>query len=94
MPQRPPIESASVEIDGNKLRTLRKLSGETLETFAAKCGISFGFLSQVERGSRENVGPVVFARICDALGVPADDRLTMVRPAARRRARASARSAA
>jgi transcriptional regulator with XRE-family HTH domain len=86
MSRRPPVESASVEIDGNKLRTMRKMRGDTLEVFATKCGISFGFLSQVERGTRPNVGTIVFTRICDALDVDADQRMSMVRPAARRRA--------
>ena len=85
MSRRPPIESASVEIDGSKLRTMRKMRGDTLEVFAERCGISFGFLSQVERGSRPNVGTAVFTRICDALDVDPDQRMTMIRPAARRR---------
>lgn len=79
MPLRPDIECPSVEIDGTKLRTLRKLRGETLEDFAARCDISYGYLGQIERGTRPNVGPRNFVRICDALEIPAADRIGMVR---------------
>ncbi len=73
-----PIVTSSVEIDGAKLREMRKLKGDTLKGFAAKCGISFTFLSQLERGDR-NATPPVFARICNALGLAEDDRARMVR---------------
>lgn len=66
MPQPSP---ASVEIDGAQLRELRKLSGETLVTFAPKCGIGYQYLSQIERGDRPRVSPPTYARICDALGI-------------------------
>lgn len=93
MPQRRPIDTASVEIDGHKLRTLRKLQGDTLITFSEKVGISFGFLSQVERGTR-NVGPSVYVKICDTLSITPDNRAFLMRGAARRRAGITARSAA
>lgn len=60
---------AGVEIDGAKLRELRQLSGDTLTTFAPKCGISLQYLSQIERGQRPRVSPPAYARICVALGV-------------------------
>lgn len=58
---------AGVEIDGAKLRELRQLRGETLAKFAATCGISTQYLSQVERGDRPRVSPPVYGRICAAL---------------------------
>jgi transcriptional regulator with XRE-family HTH domain len=91
MPRRPLIDTASVEVDGYKLRNLRKLQGHTLESLAAKVEISFGFLSQIERGNR-NVGPVVFSRICDALDLA--DRASLLSPAARRRLAAANKVAA
>lgn len=60
---------AGVEIDGAKLRELRKMSGETLVSFAPKCDITFQYLSQLERGDRRRVSPPTYARICQALGV-------------------------
>lgn len=93
MPRRPPIDFASVEVDNYKLRSMRKLQGHTLETFAAKVDISFGFLSQIERGNK-NVGPAVFARICDELGIAADERQTLMSPAAQRRLAAACKAVA
>jgi transcriptional regulator with XRE-family HTH domain len=60
---------AGVEIDGAKLRTLRKLAGHNLIHFAPQCGVSFQFLSQIERGDKLRVSPPTYARICDALGL-------------------------
>jgi DNA-binding XRE family transcriptional regulator len=90
MPKRTPPVTAGVEINGNKLRELRKLRGETLEQFAARCEISFGYLGQVERHERPRVNPVIFGRICDALDIPFDSRAVMITPEARRRLRAAA----
>lgn len=90
MPKQTPVVTAGVEINGDKLRELRKHRGETLEGFALRCGISFGYLSQIERRHRPRVSPPTFAAICDALGVPAEARSEMVTPEARRRIRAAA----
>ncbi len=73
-----PVVTSSVEIDGARLRELRKLQGDTLKGFAAKCRISFTFLSQIERGDR-NATPPVFVRICDALGIAEAHRSRLVR---------------
>lgn len=60
---------AGVEIAGGSVREQRKLLGDNLVTFASKAGITFQYLSQIERGDRRTVSPRVFAQICDALGV-------------------------
>lgn len=39
-----------IEMIGNKIRTIRKEKGFTLENMASKTGLSKGLLSQVERG--------------------------------------------
>jgi len=39
-----------IEMIGNKIRTIRKEKGFTLEEMASKTGLSKGLLSQVERG--------------------------------------------
>jgi transcriptional regulator with XRE-family HTH domain len=90
MPKRSPVVTSGVEIHGDKLRELRKQRGETLTEFALRCDISFGYLSQVERRVRERVSPPVFARICDALDIPFNDRSALVTPSARRRIKAAA----
>lgn len=70
-----------VEVDGERLRHLRKLAGHNLVTFAQKIEISWGYLSQIERGRRKNVSPEVFGRICDQLGL--DNRTELMKvPAA------------
>lgn len=73
--------TAGVHIDGDQLRTKRKLAGHALVDFAALAEISFQYLSQIERGDRQSVSPPVFARICDALGVAEEDRDQLVRSA-------------
>ncbi|MEU1240084.1 helix-turn-helix transcriptional regulator [Micromonospora parva] len=60
-------QPAAVDIDGAKLRELRKLRGDTLAEFAASCDISLTYLSQIERGDRPRVSPPVYGRICSAL---------------------------
>jgi transcriptional regulator with XRE-family HTH domain len=90
MPNRAPAVTAGVEVNGDKLRELRKHRGENLEEFAARCGISFGYLSQIERRTRPRVSPTIFGRLCDALDIPFGERAVMVTPEARRRIRAAA----
>jgi transcriptional regulator with XRE-family HTH domain len=70
---------STVSIDGAKVRELRKTSGLNLVDLAPKCGISFQYLSQIERGDRPRVRPPTFARICKALGV---DRRKLLKVAA------------
>lgn len=70
--------SPGVEINGAKLRELRKLMGDDLKAFAGRAGITIQYLSQLELGARRRVSPSTFVRICNALGV--DDRREMVLP--------------
>ncbi|HLL68849.1 MAG TPA: helix-turn-helix transcriptional regulator [Micromonosporaceae bacterium] len=73
-------DPSGVEIDGAKVRQLRKLAGATITTFAQQAALSTQYVSQLERGVRQNVSPPAFARICNALGVPPEQRAAMVRP--------------
>lgn len=77
-----PNESPGVAVAGGELRRLRKLSGDNLEAFATKVGISLQYLSQVETGVRRAVSPPVFASICDALGIDPQNRESLVAKAA------------
>lgn len=85
MTYRKPLVPSGVEIDGPRLREMRKQRGETLQAFADRCGISFGYLGQVERSTRPHISPPMFVRICDALGIAEADRPTMLVRAARKR---------
>lgn len=76
-PQRP-----AVVIDGPKLKELRRARRDTLKTLAATCGISFQYLSQIERGDRPRVSPPVYSRLCTALELNEDDRQTLLKAAA------------
>lgn len=63
----------STEVDvGERLRTLRRFRRYTLQTVAARSGLSESFLSQVERG-RSNASIASLKRIADALGVSMAD---------------------
>ena len=90
MPKNTTVDPSGVEVDGAKLRLRRKLSGQTMATFAAECDIHISYLSHIERGRRGRVSPPTFARICDALAIPADQRHTMLTADAQRRAEAAA----
>jgi transcriptional regulator with XRE-family HTH domain len=67
----------TLEVDGAKLRQLRMLQGDTLPSFAQKCGLSFQYIGQLETGHRTRVSPPTFAKICDALGI--EDRQELLR---------------
>lgn len=71
-------EPASVDVDGPKVRRMRKLAGHSTKKFASIVGITPGHLRHIEVG-RRCPSPEVFARVCDALGVM--DRKTMLRHA-------------
>jgi transcriptional regulator with XRE-family HTH domain len=70
---------AGVEIDGAKVRKARKLRGQNLISFAPLCGITFQYLSQIERGERLTVSPRTFAAICDAFGLAEANREELIR---------------
>lgn len=70
--------SSGVQIAGDQVRRLRKLLGQNLTTFAPRAEITFQYLSQIETGVRTHVSPEVFARICDALGVPKHERGALI----------------
>lgn len=61
--------SASIEIDGGKMRERRKMRGFSVHGLAGAVQVSPSYVSHLERGRREYVSPPVYARICDALGV-------------------------
>ncbi|GIM90359.1 helix-turn-helix domain-containing protein [Paractinoplanes toevensis] len=77
---------AGVEINGDKVRVLRKLRGQSMADFAARCKFSVGYLSHIELKRRPRVSPEAFAAICDALDIPAGERDTMLTRTAQRAA--------
>jgi transcriptional regulator with XRE-family HTH domain len=72
-------EPPGVALAGGELRKLRKLSGDNLEAFAKKVGVSLQYVSQLELGARTSCTPSVFAAICDALGIDKDQRHLLIR---------------
>ena len=52
----------------NKLRNYRIQKGMTQKELADKCGISIGYLSHLEKGSRVNPSTEVMEKISFALG--------------------------
>lgn len=61
------------------MRALRKAKGWTLKELSKRCGLSVSFLSQVERG-QSTLSIVSLYTICDALGVPASELLSVPKP--------------
>jgi quercetin dioxygenase-like cupin family protein/DNA-binding Xre family transcriptional regulator len=61
---------------GRKLRYLRRQRGLTLRSLSEQCGLSVGFLSQIERGLSSFSIPSLRA-ICGALDVALADMLVM-----------------
>lgn len=81
---------AGVEINGGKVRELRKQRGVNLTEFATHCGISFGYLSQIERGYTSTVSPRIFIQLCDAFDFAESERSQILTRAARLRVRDAA----
>jgi transcriptional regulator with XRE-family HTH domain len=61
-------EPRGVNLDGQKVRRLRKVQGEELIAFAERIGVTPGYVSHLEN-NRRKPSPSVFGRICNALGV-------------------------
>lgn len=84
MPKPPPTKvPTGVEVDGDAVRETRKRLGRTIISLAPEVGVSFGYLSQIERGHRPTVSPPTFKRLAEALGLAAKPEKIMRR---RRRA--------
>ena len=60
---------------GRSIRAIRQRKGVTLEALSARCGLSIGFLSQVERGI-SSLSIVSLYDICKPLDVPIPDVFT------------------
>jgi transcriptional regulator with XRE-family HTH domain len=63
------IKTQTVEDIGRRIRDIRQQKGVTLEELSARCGLSVGFLSQVERGI-SSLSIVSLYAICQALDTP------------------------
>lgn len=75
-----PNEPAGVEIAGTPLRQLRKITGLGMGEFADAVEISYGYLSQIERGHAKVISPALFNRICNRLELfELDDRRQLIR---------------
>lgn len=61
-----------LDVNGPRLRELRKNRRKSVSALAAQAGISHQFLGFIEHGKRRPLPPV-FDRICDALGLEGDE---------------------
>jgi transcriptional regulator with XRE-family HTH domain len=59
-------------LNGATVRVLRELLGISQRDLAARCGITQGALSNIERGVSGSSGPLMPSRIAEVLGVPID----------------------
>lgn len=73
----------SVAVDGPLLRKLRKLRGTTQTVLADAAGISFQYVSLIERGARPRISQPVFVRICTALDLAPQERRRLLRDGGR-----------
>lgn len=70
------METERLQEVGRKIRHLRRQRGLTLRSLSEQCGLSVGFLSQIERGLSSFSIPSLRA-ICEALDVALADMLVM-----------------
>jgi DNA-binding XRE family transcriptional regulator len=66
------VPHANVAVDGAAIRKRRQEMGETVTSFAERVGCSFGYLSQIERGTRPRVSPAFFLKLTETLGYAAN----------------------
>jgi len=62
---------------GDVLRERRQAQGKTLREVSAAASVSLGYLSEIERGTKEASSELLFA-VCGALGLPLSDVLGAV----------------
>lgn len=58
---------------GTKIKELRELKGLSISVLAKNAGISKGYLSDIEKGAKENPSVDVLEKIAIALGVNVSD---------------------
>ncbi|NHA67800.1 helix-turn-helix domain-containing protein [Phycicoccus flavus] len=63
---------------GEALREARRAQGRTLRDVAGSAAVSLGYLSEVERGTKE-ASSELLASICDGLGLTLSELLGVVR---------------
>lgn len=72
---------------GSKIKEIRKLKGLTISSLAEKAQISKGYVSDIEKGVKENPSTDVLERIANALEIrvsdlfdesPLDDKLDLL----------------
>lgn len=68
-----------METVGQRIRQLREQQRMTLEQLAGRCGMSKGFLSDVENGNR-GLRPESLLRVAQALGASVDYLMTGEEP--------------
>ena len=62
---------------GDVLRERRQAQGKTLREISAAASVSLGYLSEIERGTKEASSELLYS-VCTALGLPLSDVLGAV----------------
>lgn len=62
---------------GDSLRAARRRQNRTLRDVSNGASVSLGYLSEIERGEKE-ASSELLAHICDALGMPLSQTLSLV----------------
>lgn len=68
------VSTASVAINGGKIRRLRKERGLEVAELAGLVGCGRPYIAKIELGHSKRVSAATFARLCDALAIPSDVR--------------------
>ena len=63
------MAKVSIPTDGAAIKHHRQMAGWNSTPFATKVGITVGYLSRLEGGTRQ-ASPAMLKRIADELGVP------------------------
>lgn len=66
----PPIRT--VPVHGPALRAIRKTRKWTLDQLATEAEMSFGYIAELERGSKRATSPETVAKLAGALRVPTE----------------------
>lgn len=62
-----------VYVDGHRIKEIREEQERSQVAIAAEARVTQGYLSRVEGGYRNKIGPELAFRLCRALGVDLDE---------------------
>lgn len=69
--------TASVAVNGTRIRRLRKEAGLGTRDLAEKVGVTQSHIINLELGYKRRVSAGTFGKLCDALEIPRAERSTL-----------------